>query len=71
MKISKDDQVYIKDLKQYGTVESIDGSKVNVRLTTGQTVQVMSIMIEVLDKLPTIFNWVKDIWHRLRKVFKK
>ena len=71
MGISKNDQVYIKDLKQYGTVESVDGSKVKVKLTTGQTVQVMSIMIEVLDKLPSIFHWVKDVWLRLRKVFKK
>ena len=71
MQISKDDQVYIKDLKQYGTVESVEGSKVKVKLTTGQTVQVMSIMIEVLDKLPSIFHWIKDVWQRLRKVFRK
>ena len=51
MQISKDDQVWIKDLKQYGTVQSVDGEKVRVKLATGQTIEVLAIMIEVLDKL--------------------
>jgi hypothetical protein len=71
MQINKDDQVWIKDLKQYGTVESVDGEKVKVKLTTGQSIEVLSIVIEVLDKLPSIFHWVKNVWQRLRKVFKK
>lgn len=71
MQISKDDQVWIKDLKQYGTVQSVDGEKVRVKLATGQTIEVLAIMIEVLDKLPGIFDWIKSVWQRLRKVFKK
>jgi hypothetical protein len=71
MQISKDDQVWIKDLKQYGTVKSVDGEKVRVKLSTGQTIEVLAIMIEVLDKLPGIFDWIKSVWQRLRKVFKK
>lgn len=71
MKISVNDQVYIKDLKEYGTVQSVNGEKVNVKLSTGQTIEVLAIVIEVLDKLPNIFGWVKSVWQRLRKVFKK
>jgi hypothetical protein len=71
MQISKDDQVWIKDLKQYGTVQSVDGEKVRVKLSTGQTIEALAIMIEVLDKLPGIFDWIKSVWQRLRKVFKK
>lgn len=71
MEIKVNDQVYIKDLKEYGVVQAVNGEKVKVKLTTGQTIEVLAIVIEVLDRLPNIIEWVKSIWQRLRKVFKK